>query len=53
MDSETIEKNTDPNNEFISNIENGWVLKDGSIYLFVKCADGVVRSTVIKCKAER
>lgn len=31
----------------ISSITDGWSLKDGSLHLFVRCADGVVRTMTI------
>lgn len=32
----------------IKNIKSGWKLKDGSLYLLVKCSDNVVRSIILK-----
>jgi len=41
-------KNQDPNNELVQNVVDGWELKDGRLYLLVRCADGIVRPSFVK-----
>lgn len=37
----------DPMSQPLSAIVDGWVLHDGSLYLMVRCADNVIRSTTL------
>jgi len=36
--------------EPIQNIVDGWSLEDGSLYLFVQCSDGIIRTISLNKK---
>ncbi len=40
----------DTQREPISSVYDGWVLKNGDLYLLVRCSDGVNRTTIVKAK---
>lgn len=42
------EESSDPLEMPVSHITDGWTLLDGCLYLFVACADGVTRTTIIE-----
>lgn len=41
-------KNSNPRNEPVRNVVDGWKLSNGNLVLYVKCEDGVTREVVIR-----
>ena len=45
--------NMNPLNEPIESISNAWFLRDGSLYLTIRCADGVYRTAIIPVETKQ